>query len=102
VAWSSNVFAGNGTNYVNTLGWDPGKSDYNLYFGNGVGPGVHNVIGDPRFTNADAGDFTPQPGSPVIDAGDPNTTVDTAGTTDFRGLPRIVNGRIDIGAYEAQ
>jgi Right handed beta helix region/Protein of unknown function (DUF1565) len=102
VAWRNNVIAGNGTNYLNNLGWDPGSTDYNLYWGNGTGPGVHNVIADPRFTNADAGGFTPQPGSPVIDAGDPNTPIETAGTADFRGLPRIVNGRIDIGAYEAR
>src|SRR5262249_39184207 len=37
-------------------------------------------------------------GSPAIDAG-PNSN---APPTDQRGLPRIVNGIIDIGAYEVQ
>jgi hypothetical protein len=38
------------------------------------------------------------PGSPALDAGD-NTT---APATDQRGLPRIVGGTIDIGAFEVQ
>jgi parallel beta-helix repeat protein len=37
-------------------------------------------------------------GSPALDAGD-NTV---AAATDQRGLPRIVNGTIDIGAFELQ
>jgi hypothetical protein len=39
-------------------------------------------------------------GSPAISGGDP----DTAGlpTTDQRGLPRVVDGRVDIGAFEVQ
>ena len=46
------------------------------------------------------------PGSPAIDAGSNVLAIDpTTGrplTTDQRGLPRIYNGRIDIGAFEAQ
>ena len=41
------------------------------------------------------------PDSPAIDAGDPNI-LDTDPTTDQRGLPRVVNGRADIGAFEVQ
>ncbi|MFI5365938.1 MAG: choice-of-anchor Q domain-containing protein [Candidatus Binatia bacterium] len=46
------------------------------------------------------------PGSPAIDAGDPNGCTDAAGNvlaTDQRGAPRSVPGdtRCDIGAYEA-
>jgi hypothetical protein len=40
----------------------------------------------------------PLPGSPAIDAGD-NTN---APATDQQGLPRVVNGTIDIGAVECQ
>jgi hypothetical protein len=42
------------------------------------------------------------PGSPAIDAGDPD--IADAPQWDQRGggFPRIVNGRIDIGAYEVQ
>jgi hypothetical protein len=48
--------------------------------------------GGPTFTMALL------PGSPAIDAGD-NAN---APPTDQRGLPRIVNGTIDIGAFEVQ
>jgi predicted outer membrane repeat protein len=40
----------------------------------------------------------PLPGSPVVDAGDPAFAPPPA--TDQRGLPRVYNGRIDIGAVE--
>ena len=39
------------------------------------------------------------PGSPAIDAGDPG--FDGTGLTDQRGAPRVVYGRLDIGAVEA-
>ena len=43
----------------------------------------------------------PLPGSPVIGAG--STVLIPAGiTTDQRGEPRIVNGTVDIGAFESQ
>ena len=41
------------------------------------------------------------PDSPAIDAADP-TLLDTDPTTDQRGLPRVSNGRADIGAFEVQ
>jgi len=41
------------------------------------------------------------PGSPAIDAGN-NALIPAGITTDQRGYPRIVNGSVDIGAYEAQ
>ena len=39
------------------------------------------------------------PGSPAIDAGS-NAAIPVGVTTDQRGLPRIVNGTVDIGAVE--
>ena len=41
------------------------------------------------------------PGSPAIDAGN-NALIPAGVTTDQRGLPRIVNGTVDIGAFEDQ
>jgi hypothetical protein len=44
------------------------------------------------------------PGSPAIDAGSNALAVDANGsplTTDQRGLPRVVNGTVDIGAFES-
>jgi hypothetical protein len=43
----------------------------------------------------------PQPGSPLIDAGN-NALIPVATTTDQRGLPRIYNTNVDIGAVETQ
>ena len=40
------------------------------------------------------------PGSPAIDAGS-NVLVPAGVTTDQRGMPRIVNGTVDIGAFES-
>ncbi len=40
------------------------------------------------------------PGSPAIDAGN-NALIPTGVTTDQRGLSRIVNGTVDIGAFES-
>jgi parallel beta-helix repeat protein len=43
------------------------------------------------------------PGSPAIDAGDntPSAPFSSTPPTDERGFPRIVNGTIDIGAFES-
>jgi hypothetical protein len=101
VAWKNNIFANNGTSYVNTLGWAPGAADYNLYFGGGAGPDAHVITADPKLTNPAAGDFSLQAGSPAIDAGDPATPASAAGPFDFRGLARLANARVDIGANEA-
>ncbi|MBD2757705.1 choice-of-anchor Q domain-containing protein [Spirosoma validum] len=38
--------------------------------------------------------------SPAINAGDPNATTDTNGSTDLAGNPRLVDSAIDMGAYE--
>jgi len=45
------------------------------------------------------GDYHLLPGSPCIDAGDPNYVVEP-NQTDLDGRPRIIGGRIDMGAYE--
>ncbi|RRB07353.1 putative Ig domain-containing protein [Larkinella rosea] len=40
--------------------------------------------------------------SKAINAGDPTSTTATVGASDLAGNPRIVGGRIDMGAYEYQ
>ena len=100
VVWRGNILAGNDANVVNVLGSNAGTMDYNLYSGGGAaGPDAHKVTADPRFVNAGAGDFRLQAGSPAIDAGDPSAA---AGEVDLQGGARVVNGRIDIGAFEAR
>ena len=100
VAWENNIFANSMITYFNALNWNPGIVDYNLYFGGGAGPGANSLTSDPLFNNAPAGDFTLLLVSPAINAGDPGTSTNVAGTVDFAGNPRILGGRIDIGAYE--
>jgi predicted outer membrane repeat protein len=46
------------------------------------------------------GDYHLLPGSPCIDSGDPNYTAEP-NETDLDGRPRVIGGRIDMGAYEA-
>ncbi|MHC4313351.1 MAG: right-handed parallel beta-helix repeat-containing protein [Planctomycetota bacterium] len=41
------------------------------------------------------------PGSPCIDAGDPNY-ISEPNETDLDGNPRVIGGRVDMGAYEFQ
>lgn len=52
---------------------------------------------DPLFVNPDSFDFRLQPCSPLVNAG--NNAFAAPGT-DLAGLPRILGGTVDIGAYE--
>jgi len=62
--------------------------------------GTGNITNDPQFADYAGGDFHLAPSSPCIDTGTNMTWMVSA--TDIRGDPRIVNGRVDIGAYEYQ
>lgn len=55
---------------------------------------------DPVFVNEASGDFGLRATSPMIDAGD--TNAGELSETDLAGNPRVVNGVVDIGAYEWQ
>ncbi len=71
-------------------------------------PGEGNIDADPRFVDLGYwdsngvwidGDYHLLEGSPCIDAGDPNYVAEP-NETDLDGKPRIIGGRIDMGAYE--
>lgn len=62
-----------------------------------LGPG--NITADPWFVDAGARDYRLHAGSPCLDAG---YNADAGGATDLDGRPRIVGGRVDMGAYEYQ
>ena len=68
----------------------------------------NNINANPSFINASAGsgtnfnglagDWQLNTGSPCINTGDPNGTYPGS---DIAGNPRVINGTIDMGAYEA-
>lgn len=60
--------------------------------------GTGNQFSAPGFVNGPANNYRLQPWSPCIDRG-MNQSWREAGA-DVEGSPRIVNGRIDLGAYE--
>jgi len=73
-------------------------------------PGEGNIDSDPLFVEPsywDAnglwveGNYHLLPVSPCIDAGDPDY-VAGPNETDLDGKPRVIGGRIDMGAYESQ
>lgn len=59
----------------------------------GVAAGGGNLTGDPGL----GGDYEPDAGSAVINAGDPAFA---SSGTDYRGAARVQAGRVDMGAYE--
>lgn len=63
------------------------------------GAGIGNISLDPCFVNPDMNDFRLLPESSCINTDDPNDTPEP-NKTDLDGNPRIIDGRIDIGAYE--
>ncbi|UHG89597.1 putative Ig domain-containing protein [Spirosoma oryzicola] len=62
--------------------------------------GVGNINQDPLFVDANRGDYHLKPGSPAINAGDPNSTEVSTSDKDLDGNPRILQNRIDMGVYE--
>ena len=108
-ALGGNIYNSNGA--INSLGYNL-SSDAAGGDGTTVPGGFLDKPGDIRNTEPSLGllkdnggpTFTHEllAGSPAIDAGDPNFTpppdFDQRGT----GYPRVVNGRIDIGAFEVQ
>ena len=64
-------------------------------------PGTGNLAADPFFTDAGPHPYAPRPGSACEDAGDPDPPASPAlPALSLSGSPRVLNGRIDMGAYE--
>jgi hypothetical protein len=65
-------------------------------------PGAGNINAAPQFINAAAGNLQLQPNSPCVDDGSNAAIQATGATTDLAGDPRILDGVVDMGAYELQ
>lgn len=99
-----------GTGWLNdTSGFSSGIVwSRNLYFVNGdtsaPAPSTVDalaVVGDPKFTNPSASDFTLQASSPAVNAGTQALPAGVLVTDDFTGQgSRLQGGAPDIGAFE--
>ena len=92
ILWSNT--ASNGSQIYNT---SSATVSYSNVQGNW--PGTDNINADPLFINASSGDLRLLPDSPCIDAGDP-CYIAEPNETDLDGKPRVMDGRVDMGAYE--
>ncbi|MFC1492875.1 choice-of-anchor Q domain-containing protein [candidate division KSB1 bacterium] len=61
-----------------------------------------NIDADPNFIGASVHPLQLSPSSPAINAGNPDTTGLALPRIDLAGNPRILDGIIDMGAYEYQ
>jgi len=104
---------------TNCILWDDGNAIWNndrstvtIFYSNiqGGWSGEGNIDEDPLFVDPQGPDNIPGTGdddfrlaplSPCVDFGDPGY-VPGPNETDLDGNPRIVSGRIDMGAYEFQ
>ncbi|MFH1896805.1 MAG: right-handed parallel beta-helix repeat-containing protein [Candidatus Desantisbacteria bacterium] len=113
---TNNTITENGTTSINYYGIHNDTSNsgtpiirYNCVWGNGSSttqnyyncvPGTHAISANPQFITSS--NYHLQSSSPCINSGS-NTAPGISGTsTDKDGNPRIVNGTVDMGAYEYQ
>ena len=107
--WPEEIYVWNDApviRYSNIAGGWPGEGNIDLdpcfveagYWGDANDP---NIIVEPNDPNSIwvEGDYHLLNGSPCIDSGDPNY-VGEPGETDLDGRPRVIGGRVDMGAYE--
>jgi PKD repeat protein len=104
---SGSIVVGNGTIYYNNV-WNFANCTMNhccvslepvgsYYLSVPAGPG--NFAADPQFIDRVHGNYRLQTNSPCLNVGDNSVVL---GDVDLDGRPRIVDGTVDIGAYEFQ
>ena len=95
--------------YIYSVGWPGGTPVVTYSDVQGGWAGVGNIDADPLFVDANGPDDIPGteddnlrllPGSPCINSGDP-CYVAGPNETDLDGNPRVLGGRIDMGAFES-
>jgi len=98
-ASGENIFNDGGT--VTSVGYNLSSDDGGGYL---TGPGdqinTDPLLGPLQDNGGPTLTHALLPGSPAIDAGDPNFSPPPF--DDQRGCPRVINGRIDIGSFERQ
>ncbi len=102
--YNSNLYSGTPVTSYSLIAGSGGSGSWYTSLGK---DGGNNLDIDPLFVNPIAatsaptttGDYRLQAGSPAIDVGD-NSLLPTGVTTDLDGNTRIVNGTVDLGAYE--
>jgi len=109
-----------GFELIRSILWQPGKTSLVQVAGNRIvdhvitserfsldeGASPHVLEADPRFEDADGGDFRPIAASPAVDYAEPSD----GATADIEGKPRQIDvpivgnlfGPRDVGAYERQ
>jgi hypothetical protein len=95
-ALNNSIVWGNTANNESNIGAYDGSTIRNTC-SSPLPEGEGNICADPMFVDAANGDFHLQIGSPCINAG--NNSYATA-TNDLKENPRIINGTVDMGAYE--
>ena len=84
------VWAGTAANYINCV--TDSSAAINV---------TCKTVVDPGFVDAANGDYTPVYASPLRDAGsNDDYAVAAVSTTDLKGVARILNDKIDVGALE--
>lgn len=91
------------TDSANAASFTYGSTDYSSYaaYLSVTNQDSHSLFYNPDFISTDtaAPDLHLQPGSVCVNAGDTSAS-SFFGIEDFDGNPRVLNGRIDIGATE--
>ena len=98
-SWNSVLY--NCIVYFNTAPTRPNYLDYYTAYSctTPMPSGTGNITNNPQFVDAAAGNYRLKTNSPCIDRG---SNALAQGTADLDGNPRILNGVVDMGAYETQ
>ena len=102
------VYFASGGQIQNSIVYSNGAYNGDNYYGSGafayscstpLPSGAGNVSLDPQFVDGSNDDFHLATNSPCIDAGSNDTWMVDA--VDIEGKPRVINGTVDMGAYES-
>jgi len=95
------IFGNNNTGGGVYTNWyrGAGTIEYSCTIPSVAAYGSNNVTGDPKLKNKGTTPFALAAGSPCINTGT-NVNSWMVGAIDMAGNPRIIGGRVEMGAYE--